>query len=252
MVDVFEAPLKTIRWAKANLEAFDAIARKSVEEASARRSIEGPDSDGFYSGYIHFEVDVDELEKFANQASIHVRHAFDQTMYALAVRFGGRVKPSPYFPWVTGPSDLEGRFSSELQFLPEDIKGLIRSLAPYKSTQSAVGNDLLRAFASAINPAKHSVPIAMTLEGRAAPAKIYVSPSENHIVVRTPVDPLDITNGKLEVMRFKNIAPDQIELQIFARYSFADGDIQGESVETTVSSAIEHAERFISDCRPFL
>lgn len=105
--------------------------------------------------YLHVKKPLPpDIEKLIHNSSNAIKHSLDQATFAIACAINkseAEQHNTVHFPWGTTKNDVLGKLK-RMKSLTEESYPLFMKLRPYKG-----GDDLLRDFAAAVNPAKHRI-----------------------------------------------------------------------------------------------
>lgn len=150
------SPKKMLRWAQEEISEIEDLflgwGAGQFIQPGVRLSSDGATLEIYI---VSVEDLPDRIERLVNNAATSIRHAFDQSTYAVVTAVHGEWNgDQPSFPWRQSPADLE-KWLNKFE-LPEPYRRALRDMRPYNSVDGVQdGDDLLRDFAKAVNPAKH-------------------------------------------------------------------------------------------------
>lgn len=152
----FTSPKKMLRWTQDEISEIDDLFQGWGDGPFIQPGVRLTSDGAALEVYIASVADLpDRIERLVNIAASSIRHAFDQSTYAVVMAVHDDWNgDQPYFPWRQSPADLE-RWMDKFE-LPEPFRSVLRDMRPYNSVDGVQeGDDLLRDFAKAVNPAKH-------------------------------------------------------------------------------------------------
>ena len=162
----FSHPLKTCRWAKKQIDKFEAAERRFFEKHPGQEFsyVEAPTALVVHG--IEFNTrPTDALEEMAYRAVGDLRNALDQAVYAACKSLGVGDPKRANFPL----GDSEIQFKRQLQSdkgpyrdIPVELHPKLISFEPFPLDETnAKGNPLLRALGEMANPNKHHLPLGI-------------------------------------------------------------------------------------------
>ena len=156
----FSHPLKTARWAKRQIDKFEAAERAFLKKHPGKEFsyVEFATTEVVHG--VEFVIrPTDALEEMAYRAVGDLRNALDQAVYAASKSLGVDHPKRANFP----VGDSEKHFNRQLEALggpcrdiPLSLHSKLKSFEPYfPEDGESKGNRLLRALAEMANPNKH-------------------------------------------------------------------------------------------------
>jgi hypothetical protein len=117
-------------------------------------------------------------------------------------------------------------------------------IRPYNTSAHGAGDDLLRNFAKAVNRSKHRMAVSLRPIANHN-ARINLHPGEVNATVAIPIGMMPITHGKIELIRFRGLAPTDVLTLFRLATTFSDGPLLEQLTLSTLDHAIQTAEQFM-------
>jgi hypothetical protein len=156
----FESAFRLLAWANEDINQLEVLWQAFIcADPNPYRVVKELDpASGSYFVSLLIDSDIPDLMlKLIHNSSNAIKHAFDHAMVGFVIDTDPAISTNNcHFPWAEGVNDLKGKLRR--MSLPKKIDPIFVGFDAYSTRQGERGgDDILRSFAKAVNPAKHEL-----------------------------------------------------------------------------------------------